>query len=1211
MGLTMNTHKITKDECLSLIALKYNTTVEKLQELNSDQIQDIDYILEGNTLNIPDNTSSGERIPLPEKPTSTATGNTTCSAVQPKFVDVLYVPSHPISGKKTWYAITETARKAILKEKETLIENVVGVDSKKDKFSALDKLGVLSNFNTKPHEQFLDNDEDKEKYHQLIIDKMVLETGADDYYDGGREAFIKSLASTYNLSFDDELKHVNIHDKANIGIELANSNNYGLEKADSLYDEYQSLAQQSERRKKALSNLRSNLLKSIEKKINVLKGKAESNAQHILSDDGTSFVFDKNSHFFTSQKQIDIANTIKAFNQNRPCDENDLISFSQDKLNEYYSNGIRNALTPRKLPDSTATIPTAFARHLEKLNSLGFVVIEQCLSQSHLIGTDVSHFGPKALVGKKGDTSWREISFWSWSSEPTPLNVKQEQTIQRLYNELCPGKAAAKDIVNEANVCDWAYYPTLGLINLIDVSLKSLKDDLNALLGAGNTAPVNEVIKQLLWIKQVAIARKELLLSIANKNAQSKTSLHFLSDNITGVTFTLIDDEKEHKVKEKKLGRFINKAGTNDIQIVECCLMSDGNLFWIRGPHWYLPSNKDDKTCAGHIQELNVEIEAPSANNHVEETGTDLTTALDEMKKGGEIDLTLSAKIAKFTSTSEFWSDGYHYKEGLAPDGAQCAYNADAQAQFMRFTSDAATKFHTFDDKLTGFEFSNTFGSEIEIKGELQFFNTQLNFSTWLPLNDENAKVKSNKPSQQNKIRGYDIKIPYMKTGSTEVQSYHVGLIAINLSAQVYGLAAATCQLGTGITFGPSEDNGGIGIRGSSVNVPSYNLVDGQSATSKVIGGQRALSAVAAEAKSKVDMFVGVEAGGAVSAEFYWQPPLVSSAIGASSKPNNPNSYLTLGKISAKASVSYGLGASAELRLTYQHGEFIIIAAAQFVAGPGCSGKVAIELNPENADRFINCCLAVLKESGFRRIALFGESDSNGVNEDFVAFNNVLTVAITLGLTFAEAMLLPDKAVRYYKQETLKGEYAPFLAQRITEEENKVNMQTWITSIPPETLSSLLNCLISVQYKIAENTIQINAILQILQWLTNNTSGVNQNQFERALVLMNGDIETQQAPSTQWESFKVSWRKLALFIKKYGDNKKEDEYEFNKNCAELCKNMTLYKVITSNPAFTMTDYICFYNGDDLDAHTKEIRDQLKDKLRTQQYTSIEWKTDAI
>ncbi|PSV43007.1 hypothetical protein [Photobacterium sp. GB-36] len=281
------------------------------------------------------------------------------------------------------------------------------------------------------------------------------------------------------------------------------------------------------------------------------------------------------------------------------------------------------------------------------------------------------------------------------------------------------------------------------------------------------------------------------------------------------------------------------------------------------------------------------------------------------------------------------------------------------------------------------------------------------------------------------------------------------------------------------------------------------------------------------------------------------------------------------------------------------------------MAGPGCSGKVAIELNPENADRFINCCLAVLKESGFRRIALFGESDSNGVNEDFVAFNNVLTVAITLGLTFAEAMLLPDKAVRYYKQETLKGEYAPFLAQRITEEENKVNMQTWITSIPPETLSSLLNCLISVQYKIAENTIQINAILQILQWLTNNTSGVNQNQFERALVLMNGDIETQQAPSTQWESFKVSWRKLALFIKKYGDNKKEDEYEFNKNCAELCKNMTLYKVITSNPAFTMTDYICFYNGDDLDAHTKEIRDQLKDKLRTQQYTSIEWKTDAI
>ncbi|MGF1832120.1 hypothetical protein L4D04_23945, partial [Photobacterium angustum] len=323
-------------------------------------------------------------------------------------------------------------------------------------------------------------------------------------------------------------------------------------------------------------------------------------------------------------------------------------------------------------------------------------------------------------------------------------------------------------------------------------------------------------------------------------------------------------------------------------------------------------------------------------------------------------------------------------------------------------------------------------------------------------------------------------------------------------------------------------------------------------------------------------------------------------------------SYLTLGKISAKASVSYGLGASAELRLTYQHGVFIIIAAAQFVAGPGCSGKVAIELNPENADRFITCCLAVLKESGFRRIALFGESDSNGVNEDFVAFNNVLTVAITLGLTFAEAMLLPDKAVRYYKKETLKGKYAPFLAQRILEKENKVKMQEWITSLPPETLSSLLSCLISFNvYSRPYSNDQVQSVLQILRWIKVNPNGVNQNQFERALVLMNGNIETQQSPLTQWESFKLSWIKLASFIKKHGDKLGENRRSFNRSCITLCKNMSLYRLDTDHIlGGTTSDYICFYNGQDLDADTKIWRDKLITKAQ-KKYTLIDWKTDVI
>ncbi len=62
----MTVHKIKEGETLSLIAQRDDTTVEALQQLNSQQIKDVNLIYAGNTLNIPSNSTleSNEEVKI-------------------------------------------------------------------------------------------------------------------------------------------------------------------------------------------------------------------------------------------------------------------------------------------------------------------------------------------------------------------------------------------------------------------------------------------------------------------------------------------------------------------------------------------------------------------------------------------------------------------------------------------------------------------------------------------------------------------------------------------------------------------------------------------------------------------------------------------------------------------------------------------------------------------------------------------------------------------------------------------------------------------------------------------------------------------------------------------------------------------------------------------------------------------------------------------
>ncbi|EAR57231.1 ATPase involved in DNA repair [Photobacterium sp. SKA34] len=1217
----MTTYTITKGDCLSLIALRFNTTLEELQKLNSEQLRNVDLISEGEVINI---SNPEVRIALPKAPQKPANGNSTCSHIIPNFVDILYVPAHPKTGKKTWYAVTQEAKNKILEEKGNL-ENTIIPNNKEAIFNNINKLGVLSKFETKPHDQFLSK-EQKRQYHDLLLHILVVKSGAINFYKDGKDEAIVQLAKQHNIDIDDFITGAYTWEKLKHSFDtlFSTTNNYLLNSA-VFISEYNNAQVAFELRQNAIRKAHHKLVETLEEKIASIERIAEGKAQTKKSDDGTNFVFDEKSQVFTSKKQVDIRQCIETMHDKRKESDEDLIYSSPSYVDKYYESFWNDELLTANIAvEKMKTSPRAvkpswlFAKKLQQLNNYGLVIKEQCLSKEQLIGIDASkkHFGPDSLVLNPSYKDWRERKGF-FSNTPETLNYlhtgSNDQTIiDKIYVELQGGTGKdATDIANEASICNWAYYPTLALIGVVNLTLKKFNSDIKLLLNGESVSP--DFLTKLIWIKKVAIARKEILQKIGNQNAlKGNSTFHIakeIEEEVKKQKLTVIWDESKHKVQRKKLGSFINKAGLNDLQICECSFISDGIVFWVRAPHWYMPEKNKENFTNVHVKNITANLKAikaePSNENTFEE-------ALESLKKPTIKGLDLSKQIQTLSKNNTFWSDNYHYEAGQGPKNGHSLYVADAQAQFFRFSSEASAKINTPVDNFSGFEFSKEIGLGGEIKGNLTLLSAQMTFSTWLPLNDKNRNVASKALSKTNQPSGYALKIPYFrKTESAdfECQEYDAGEVCIKITGQVYGLAAATCQLGTSLSFGLGDSEGTVGIKGSAISIPDYNTHAGQkeSGASAAAINKSNLNGVM-ESRFKADAFVGVEAGGSVTGEVLWRPPSVNIANGSGNIDHNK--LLPLGKVSASASVNYGIGAHFEFRLTYQNGCFYIITIAKLIVGPGCSGKVAIELNPENADRFITCCLNILNQSGFRKIAIFGDVDSNDENKDFMALNLYLTLAIALGLSLGEVMLLPLSELKAHRDKVLKKDYAPLLSEQILRTDIKDRMQAWIVNLPPETLSGLLNCLISYQDKAADNTIQVVAILQVLRWLKTSPNGTNQNQFERTLVLMNGDIESQQSPLTQWNSFTTSWLRLAKFIIKHEEEGGSDSYDFNRSSAELCKNMSLYKLETNHILdIKTTEYKCFYNGDDLDEDTKKIRKKLEKRIQT--FKKIAWSTDEI
>ncbi|TVO33399.1 LysM peptidoglycan-binding domain-containing protein [Vibrio algivorus] len=1145
----MAQYTILKDDCLSLLAQRFNTSPEILMRLNSEQIKNPDLIYEGNTLTLPDPVIEsipldGSRTELPPAPEELAGGEDTCSPPI-DLADILYVPAHPKTGKQCWYGITQEAKQIIEQEKALLDGTIVEGDVQTTTQN-LSQLGVLSKFAAKHFEQFMSQD-NADDYKTLNLFKLVIT----------RYLYKKSDNDPFDVLYDMAEK-ANV-DMVNLKGKVENWRRYSeyiksrLKQSDAFKRKMQNrqrsrsgvdaisgasintarieVTRQAKADQYLLDQLHNTVLSDITDKIESMEEAAIDNAEGMDSDDGTEFVYREELKYFTSEQQETIEKYAKMLSDNH--DEMSIAQLPHDKAKQKLKALIRQ---PQEVFSPYGV--SWYSAAVSNLNRQGLVVKEQCLTLAQLEGDSLANQGPKVLNEKMPN----------WRAANQVIDIKEDDFISDLYLK-CLGGAEdkeLKDVVNRVDL-DWSYYPSLALITLIDNTITEHQKNLAQVLGT--KLPLDELFNQLLWVKKVAKARIELLKGVAQSRLESSNpTLEFESPFVASLPAKLtLLWENTYKPKIKNKQGFANDAKLNDLQMVECSLMSSGELFYLRGPAWYMPESNEDTLCSQakeHVRNITSQITFASQQSNSETPVSSLSEALEKLKNP-EVKLDLFPLTKEAAFDTAFWSDGYHYQNGISPDGKEAQYSADAGAQLFRFSSKAAATLNTpLSSYQNALKNPKQLGGSGEVSANFTLLQAQASFMFWLPFEKGNVGVKEVKEA-----KGYELKLDYVDTHN-KAHQYEVGCLAAKVEGSVYGLAGASCQLSAKVAFGPSDTgSGNFGIKGSSVTAFDPNIQ-----RVSVLNTGPVSSDYAAEAGVTVDAFAGVEAGGSLGATVYWQPPPIKEK----------NQYQQLGSINGELSASFGVGSKGEFRLLFQGGVLVLVSSAKLVMGPGASGKLAINLDMLGVDRFVDTLLGVLKQHDFKRLSVFGDVDKDGNNKDFEKLNNVLTLAMTMGLSVADVLLMPVSTWAEYKQSTLSKEYAPLLATNIIRTDRQATMKAWVTKLPPETLRNLFVTLImeqdkpSGQYNVAQSNQRLaQSIVQIMQWLVDdeNDNVSSKRQWKEALIRMNDEPAILQDKPLQWESFKDNWFKLARFVKPFSVNRLD--VDFDRLSSALCQNMVL------------------------------------------------------
>ncbi|EIO4563425.1 LysM peptidoglycan-binding domain-containing protein [Vibrio parahaemolyticus] len=1164
---------IQQDDSLSLIAERFGVSEDALAQLNSHQIKNIHLIYEGNTLTIdlPEPIDSdGSRLPLPVPPTEMNGGNDTCSTALLEWVDVLYVPAHPISEKPMWYALSEEAKKKILEEKEVVAKGIQPQEAK-GTLQYLNRLGVLSKFTTQAHEQFMTKDVAL-SYRTLLWTRYVITS--ESYGKYNPNDFLLSASALVGIDLEVKRGELAADEKVKNRALF-----YGTFTPLYYPDvDFESKDTVIRLQKTVNQQLRALVLNALDEQIAAMEKTAEREANHTVAENGAKFVYVDELNYFTTQSDKTLSDYVKRYGEAKAAlkTEEHLALSSHEEARAYveaWPQCLQRALDEVASPSSAVfeyRDYLACASALRYLNQHGVVVKEQCLRVDQLEGTSARNQGPKSLA----HLPWRKSDY----GKAKPLDITKDDVdtaIQNLYVELQGPKHDSPttlfnfhDTFNHLDY-DWSYYPTKALIAVIDATIEKYQSELAQLFG-GNNTPFDVIFRRLLWAKRVALGRLSSLQMEAQSNAEKGSAgMRFVvtSSNVAmPAVLTALWDESTFKPKQANKPGFINDARYNDIQIVECSLLSDGQMFYVRGPQWYMPENEEALHCAQslrHVRVINKQItfeKVTSDGKHLIEAKS-LTEAVVALKDP-KVTVGLFPLKQDQTLSSVFWQDSYHYQSGLAPTQDAPSYSADAGAQLLRFVTQAEGELNQpLDSYQNLISKPKQFGASGKLSATFTPLQGQISFTCWLPLTANVARPKydtQNVQGQPNEWRWID------KRGITH--PYPMGEFSACIAGSVYALAAVSCQLSSKLEVGPTHVSEGFGIKGNTVG-----LFDANVQAPYVFGDLMAAeqASMAQEASAAVNVFAGVEAGGKLGAEVYWKAP-------------NESKPCKLGSIDGQLSVSAGWGAHAQFEIKVQGGVLLLIVDAGVVIGEGCAGKMAISLDAAATDTLLHHVFSLLKRSEFRRLSVFGEVDEHGRNESFELLNDLMTVVVATGLTVGSALLIPVTLWSDFKTQALSKKYAPAVAKRINigdDEFIQRRMQNWVEKLPPETLCNLLSCLLQPQSSADTNHNQAQAIVQIMQWLANDhqdSLDVKQRQWKEALIAMGNLPKGEKNYTLEWETYKVQWFRLASFVESTGNHKLM--VDFSRSSQQLCGNMVLTKAAVAHDVsrsfgVTTSDYV--------------------------------------
>lgn len=1099
-----DSYLIQEGDTLSVLAERFATDTATLQRLNSEQIKNIDLIIEGNRLKLPKQIDNAglDHSPVTQPSTKLLT-QTQCAYVE--YTDVMYFPEHHETKKPTWLALTKDAVDLIKKE-DALCRSKIVPDDKEATIKGLSELGIMDQFNSVLHEYFLSKGEISE-YRQTLLDLLALVRMLDENKLWVPEA--------YQLSKSQMRRRLHEYQ-----YEDCVSPNAFVEPICPVELEHYTKSMKARIYHKAFRHHQLDVKEKLEQKVKQFEDKAKANAKKTQFKENNvtlKFSYYPKGNFYTSNTDLKRYTKLQYLIKHRknlvPNEyqkKNKLTAatklYKVEKTYKWYQRMAKDYEVFKHFQEEEWKLRTKMVNQqrrtgselhffvaLYALNQCGVIIKEQALTEAQL-------FKHHEAVDKLDFSKYEE--------------KKNYQAIMTTpYEEL--GYHCAKKVY-------------LASLQEAAVRLK----DFSALVGT-NINSQQSYVGDLLAISLRAYSRITALKEIAESNLTKKTlSLHFkaasplhYADN--EVPF-IIPVEKDQLVWDEldwqpsnKAQHFFADPGNNNTRIVEGYLNSNDNkVSFCRNTCDVISTSL--KNCS-HAVEIKPYTASVKTYENIKLGGVTFKSASAETqltKKFAEHNSALSKKY------------GFYWRV----DSKECdfipatALEVGAQAQFFRFS--------------TGQEIGNTLSSDQQ---HLKLGNHKFEASFDAVRGTLGARL-----SYPNSPNGGKIEIPYYieQDGKVSKQQFDIGHYKISIAFNVGGAVGVSVSLGTEIQVGPVETSSGragLGIRGTVPNLadlPAYSTTssNGRLPTyqQNADGSRTANYAVGASTQAKA--FAGVKCGGSVNFDFQWRPPITNL------HSNNNQTFRSLIAAGASAEATAGIGGEYKLQIAYRDGKFIMLTSLQGTFGFGIGGKVGLEISPLVLDDIIFQLLQITKLNGFRRIAFISSDKDESVESDtFYAINKVLTLMLTFQLKASQIMLLPFGMLDQLSTEAKLEKNAPLLANYLTDEKviKSGEVQKWIEVMYPETLAAILKVLThfhDTNYFVGlseedqqKNSKQCQAIVNILKWVSLNPIKPSENdrrQFEEAMQRLTLEPNEALDKAKQWDYYAKGLSQLRAFFLK-------------------------------------------------------------------------------